>query len=159
MDGKILGAMLLLASLGLGAAQAQDNAAAGSAKELDAIRAQLKSQEEKIERLSQEVARLTEGLRQKGVTAVATPLPLTTPSPAAAAPATAGVENATPAEAPNSKTHTVAKGETLTQIAKQFGVTVEDIKQLNKIEDAKKLQAGQTIRIPPPANPSPAANP
>ena len=54
--------------------------------------------------------------------------------------------------------HTVAKGETLTQISKQYGVSVEEIEELNKIGDAKKLQAGQTIKIPPSqtATPSPA---
>jgi hypothetical protein len=31
------------------------------------------------------------------------------------------------------------KGETLTQISKQHGVSAEEIQQLNKIEDAKKL--------------------
>jgi LysM repeat protein len=63
-------------------------------------------------------------------------------------PATAGVENPSPADTANVKTHVVAKGETLSQISKQYGVTVEEIEQLNKIEDAKKLQAGQTIKIP-----------
>ena len=46
------------------------------------------------------------------------------------------------------RTHVVAKGETLTQIAKQYGVTVDDIEQLNKITDAKKLQIGQALKIP-----------
>jgi LysM repeat protein len=50
----------------------------------------------------------------------------------------------------------VAKGETLIQIAKQYGVTVDDIEQLNKIQDAKKLQAGQTIKIPGTGSPSPS---
>jgi LysM repeat protein len=49
----------------------------------------------------------------------------------------------------------VAKGETLIQIAKQYGVTVEDIEQLNKIQDAKKLQIGQTLKIPAGGSPSP----
>jgi LysM repeat protein len=68
------------------------------------------------------------------------------------------VENPSPVDNANTKTHIVAKGETLTQIAKQYGVTVEEIEQLNKIEDAKKLQAGQTIKIPvsQAATPSPA---
>src|SRR6516164_5369276 len=48
----------------------------------------------------------------------------------------------------NCKNACLAKGETLTQISKQHGVSVEEIQQLNKIEDAKKLQACQTIKIP-----------
>src|SRR6516225_7734388 len=58
---------------------------------------------------------------------------------------------ATPAPAgasANRKNARLAKGETLTQISKQHGVSVEEIQQLNKIEDAKKLQACQTIKIP-----------
>jgi LysM repeat protein len=57
------------------------------------------------------------------------------------------------------RSHVVAKGETLIQIAKQYGVTVEDIEQLNKITDAKKLQIGQTLKIPgsgSSASPSPS---
>jgi len=104
-------------------------------------------------------------LKQKSAPTVAKaePVPSATPAaanPAAANPATttAGVENPTTADNANTKTHIVAKGETLTQISKQYGVSVEEIEQLNKIGDAKKLQAGQTIKIPASqsATPSPA---
>ena len=44
-------------------------------------------------------------------------------------PATAGVENPTPADATNVRTHVVAKGETLSQISKQYGVTVEEMER------------------------------
>jgi LysM repeat protein len=53
----------------------------------------------------------------------------------------------------------VAKGETLTQISKQYGVSVDEIEQLNKIGDAKKLQAGQTIKIPVSAGATPSPAP
>jgi LysM repeat protein len=82
-------------------------------------------------------------------------------NPAAANPAAtvAGVENPAPADNANTKTHTVAKGETLTQISKQYGVSVEEIEELNKIGDAKKLQAGQTIRIPASQTATPSPTP
>ncbi|PYJ41564.1 MAG: hypothetical protein DME86_08130 [Verrucomicrobia bacterium] len=75
---------------------------------------------------------------------------------------------ASSAGGPNSgNTHVVAKGETLTAIAKQHKVTVEDLQKFNHIEDGRKLQAGQTILIPAPsaapsgsasASPSPSAS-
>ena len=46
--------------------------------------------------------------------------------------------------------HTVAKGETLTSIAKVYNVTVSDLLKLNKIENDRKLQIGQTLTIPAP---------
>jgi len=51
--------------------------------------------------------------------------------------------------------HTVARGETLTSIAKMYKVTVDDLQKANHIEDGRKLQAGQTIIIP---TASPAAS-
>jgi LysM repeat protein len=105
-------------------------------------------------------------LKQKSAPAVAKaePVPAATPAaanPAAASPAAtiAGVENPAPADNPNTKTHIVAKGETLTQISKQYGVSVEEIEELNKIGDAKKLQAGQTIKIPVSQGATPSPTP
>jgi LysM repeat protein len=129
--------------------------------ELEGLKTEIKAQEEKIDRLTQEVAKLNDAMKQKGAPPVAKPAePIATPTPSIAAgasanPATAGVENPSPADSANVKTHVVAKGETLSQISKQYGVTVEEIEQLNKIEDAKKLQAGQTIKIPS-ATPQPS---
>jgi LysM repeat protein len=51
----------------------------------------------------------------------------------------------------------VARGETLTSIAKQNKVGVEELQKFNHIEDGRKLQAGQTIMIPAPST-SPAAS-
>ena len=133
--------------------------------ELESLKAEIKTQGEKIDRLTQEVATLSEMLKQKSTPSAAKAEPVPTATPAAANPAAAnpaatvaGVENPSPADNANTKTHTVAKGETLTQISKQYGVSVEEIEELNKIGDAKKLQAGQTIKIPvsATATPSPA---
>jgi LysM repeat protein len=134
--------------------------------ELEGLKAEIKAQGEKIDRLTQELATLNELLKQKPAPTIAKaePVPPATPSaanPAAANPAAtvAGVENPAPADAPNTKTHTVAKGETLTQISKQYGVSVEEIEELNKIGDAKKLQAGQTIKIPASQTATPSPTP
>ena len=162
MDGKSVCGWLLAIVAGASAVFAQDKSAV-AAKDLEAIKAQLKAQEQRIDKLSQEVNRLNDAIRQQRPgTPAAAAAPSATPSASATAPATVGVERALPVEPANTRTHTVARGETLTQIAKQFGVTVEEIQHLNRIEDAKKLQAGQTIKIPPPAasaSPSPSLAP
>jgi LysM repeat protein len=134
--------------------------------ELESLKAEIKAQGDKIDHLTQEIATLSETLKQKSAPAVAKaePVPAATPAaanPAAASPAAtiAGVENPAPADNPNTKTHIVAKGETLTQISKQYGVSVEEIEELNKIGDAKKLQAGQTIKIPVSQGATPSPSP
>jgi LysM repeat protein len=179
MDAKRIFHVILVTLVPFSSALAQG--AADSAKtealalkaetiELEGLKTEIKAQGEKIDRLTQEVATLSDLLKQKSAPTVAKaePVPSAMPAatnPAAANPAvaspptgTAGVENPAPADSAGVKTHTVAKGETLTQISKQYGVSVEEIEQLNKIGDAKKLQAGQTIKIPASqaASPSPA---
>jgi LysM repeat protein len=75
---------------------------------------------------------------------------------AAPAPANAAAPAASPSHSPvEGNTHTVARGETLTSIAKMYKVTVDDLQKANHIEDGRKLQAGQTITIP---TASPAAS-
>jgi LysM repeat protein len=67
-----------------------------------------------------------------------------------------------PAESPrpqNGSTHVVARGETLTSIAKMYKVSVDELQKANHIEDGRKLQAGQTIVIPEASSPSPSASP
>jgi LysM repeat protein len=166
MDGKSVCGWLLAIVAGASAVSAQDKGSLAT-KDLEVIKAQLKAQEARIDKLSQEINRLNDAIKQQrpgGTPAPAPPAALPAPSASATAPATVGVERALPVEPANTRVHTVARGETLTQIAKQFGVTVEDIEHLNRIGDAKKLQAGQTIKIPPPTgsgspSPSPAPNP
>jgi LysM repeat protein len=45
--------------------------------------------------------------------------------------------------------YTVKKGDTPTSIARNFGLTVEELLKANKITDPKKLQQGQTLKLPP----------
>lgn len=165
MDGKSVCGWLLAIVAGASAVLAQDKGTVAT-KDLEAIKAQLKAQEARIDKLSQEINKLTDAIKQQrpGTPPAPAPAPAASPapSPSAIAPATVGVERALPVEPANTRTHTVARGETLTQIAKQYGVTVEDIEHLNRIGDAKKLQAGQTIKIPPSAgsaSPSPSPTP
>jgi murein DD-endopeptidase MepM/ murein hydrolase activator NlpD len=44
--------------------------------------------------------------------------------------------------------HVIRKGETIYSVARIYGVSYQDILSLNGIEDARKVQAGQRVRIP-----------
>jgi LysM repeat protein len=116
--------------------------------QLEALAKKIDEQNAKIDALSQEILKLEQQLShvRPGVM-----IGESTPAPATAA--------AVPASAPHStvagNTHTVARGETLTSIAKMYKVTVDDLQNANHIEDGRKLQAGQTIIIP---TASPAAS-
>jgi len=46
------------------------------------------------------------------------------------------------------KTHTVSPGESLTSIARKFGLPPETLQKLNKIENPNDLKMGQTIYLP-----------
>ena len=127
---------------------APDAAKSGEVAQLEALAKKIDEQNAKIDALSQEILKLEQQLSHvpPGVM-----IGEGAPAPAnAAAPTTAPVH---PAVAGN--THTVARGETLTSIAKMYKVTVDDLQNANHIEDGRKLQAGQTIVIP---TPSPAAS-
>jgi LysM repeat protein len=79
-----------------------------------------------------------------------------TPSPSPASTTTADASK--PAATQSGNSHVVAKGETLTSIAKMHKVSVEELQKFNHIENDRKLQIGQTIMIPPSAS-SPGVSP
>jgi LysM repeat protein len=132
--------------------------AASTKTEIESLRAEIKAQESKIDKLAQEIAELSETVKKERPAASVAATPAPSPS-ATEPPSTAGVEKPAPADASGTKTHVVARGETLSQISKQYGVPVDQIQQFNKIGDAKKLQAGQTIKIPGNQSASPSAAP
>jgi LysM repeat protein len=45
-------------------------------------------------------------------------------------------------------THKVRRGQTLYQIAQQYNTTIDTLKRLNGVTNVKRLQAGQTLRVP-----------
>ncbi len=51
-----------------------------------------------------------------------------------------------------STTHTVEAGESLSQIAKDYGVSIGDIMRVNNITNANLVRPGQVLIIPPPSN-------
>jgi LysM repeat protein len=104
----------------------------------------------KIDALSQQILKLEQQVSRPG-TIIGETTPSAVPSAAASASETAHPP------ASNGNTHVVARGETLTSIAKQNKVGVEELQKFNHIEDGRKLQAGQTIMIPAPST-SPATS-
>ena len=152
---KVAGIFCAISSFALCAASGESPAphAAKSADsaQLEALAKKIDAQNAKIDALSQEILRLEQQLShaRPGVM-------IGEPSPA---PATAAAPTVTaPHSAVAGNTHTVARGETLTSIAKMYKVTVVDLQQANHIEDGRKLQAGQNIIIPT-ASPADSASP
>ncbi len=55
----------------------------------------------------------------------------------------------TPTVTPTPVIYTIVKGDTLLVIARQFGVSVEDIQSANGIDDPRRLRIGQELIVPP----------
>ena len=120
------------------------------APQLEALAKKIDEQNAKIDALSQEILKLEQQIshiRPGVMIGENTPLPTTS------------VAQSESASHPGSgNTHTVARGETLTSIAKMYKVGIDELQKSNNIEDGRKLQAGQTIVIPTPP-PVPSASP
>ena len=125
-----------------------------SEKVLEALSKKIDEQNAKIDTLSQQILKLEQQISKTrpGVIIGETPSPSPTTSSAATT------------EAPkptlqSGNSHVVAKGETLTSIAKMHKVSVEELQKFNHIENDRKLQIGQTIMIPPASSNSPSPSP
>lgn len=57
--------------------------------------------------------------------------------------------------AQSSPTHTIAPGETLSQIAEQYGLALAELMALNSITDPDAIVSGQILVLPAPANATP----
>ena len=111
-----------------------------NAVQLEALANKIDEQNAKLDALSQEILKLEQQIAhlRPGVM-------IGESTPAATSPAAAA---AAPMHPTSGNTHIVARGETLTSIAKMYKVGVEELQNANHIEDGRKLQAGQTITIP-----------
>lgn len=78
-----------------------------------------------------------------GVTPSASAIVTASPSPTASP-----VVTASPSPSASSLVHVVSAGETLTQIANRYGVTVRQIVDANGIENANSIRIGQQLIIP-----------
>ncbi len=70
------------------------------------------------------------------------------PTPPTLAPGASKPSTTLPAQILSTKTHTVRSGETLASIARKRGVKLADLQAANPSVDARKLRAGQTLRVP-----------
>ena len=118
---------------------------------LEALSKKIDEQNAKIDILSQQILKLEQQVAKfrPGVMIGETPTP---------APATAATTEAPKPTPQSGNSHVVAKGETLTSIAKMHKVSVDELKKFNRIENDRTLQIGQTIQIPTPAS-SPGGSP
>ncbi len=120
--------------------------------ELRALAKKIDEQNAKIDALSQHILQLERQIakmRPGVMIGEATPTPAKRASVAIVEPAKAGAENS----------YIVGRGETLTSIARAHNVSVGELQQYNHIDNPLRLQAGQTILIPPSPTPAPAASP
>lgn len=119
---------------------------------MEALIKKIDEQNAKIDMLSQQILKLEQQLsnsRPGVMVGEGAPSPSTS---------TAATSTSSPSPSPaNGNSHVVARGETLTSIAKMHNVSVGELQKYNHIENPLKLQAGQTIMIP--ASPSPAPSP
>lgn len=105
----------------------------------------------------------TEAVVVQATVAGATIAPTFAASPAAATsvaqpPATSlPLPTSTPSPSPTPVTHTVQAGESLGQIAAQYGVAMDELAALNNLTDANAIVAGQVLTIPQPT-PQPGAD-
>ena len=149
---KVISTLCAISSLALCTASAESPAPreqrSADSAQFEALVKKIDEQNAKIDALSQEILRLEQQLSHARPGVII--------GEAAPAPATAAAPGASALHSPvEGNTHTVARGETLTSIAKMYKVTVDDLQKANHIEDGRKLQAGQTITIP---TASPAAS-
>lgn len=121
------------------------------AQELRELRQAVQQQSRQIELLAEQIGRLTRVLEnQKAPDASTAAAGVDIPKPTAEpVPETPKAEPVPKAEASSGGgKHVVAKGETLTSIAKQYNIPIAELKNANKIENERKLQIGQILTVP-----------
>ena len=134
------------------------NAVANEAAQLQELTKKIDEQNAKIDMLSQQILKLQMQLsnQRPGVMIGEGAPPPPTSTPAATTSVSASPEPS--AKAGNGSSHIVARGETLTSIAKVYNVSVGELQKYNHIDNPLKLQAGQTLLIPPSPIPSPSSS-
>jgi LysM repeat protein len=151
-------------------AKAQEPAPPAAAPDqFGALKQAVEQQTKQMEALTQQIAELNRRMAAQQQPSAPAPAPAPAPPPSGAAPApaqspapVASAPTATPpspeakpqpASAPTEGVkHTVAKGETLTSIAKRYNIPLVELEKANKITDDRKLQIGYVLNIPSPAN-------
>jgi len=134
------------------------NQAVSQAAQLQELTRKIDEQNAKIDMLSQQILKLQLEIsnHRPGVM-----IGEGAPTSATSTSNITSTSTATPepsAKADNGNSHVVARGETLTSIAKMYNVSVSELQKYNHIDNPLKLQAGQTLLIPPSPVPSPSSS-
>jgi LysM repeat protein len=139
---------------------AATQAAAGQTAQLQELTRKIDEQNAKIDMLSQQILKLQLAIsNQRPGVMIGEGAPATSTSASAtSATSTSTATAESPAKAANGNSHVVARGETLTSIAKVYNISVSDLQKFNHIDNPLKLQAGQTLLIPPSPIPSPSSS-
>ena len=125
---------------------AQENA--GLVEELRAVRQMVEQQSKQLDALTKHVAKLAASIEGKPAPKAEGAAAAEPAARAAAPPAPAEAAPAPKAELAGPPKHVVAKGETLTSIAKSYNIPLADLLKANKDINDRKLQIGQAITIP-----------
>jgi LysM repeat protein len=127
-----------------------------AAAEIQELTKKIDEQNAKIDMLSQQILKLQSQLssQRPGVM-------IGEGAPSASTPATSTSTSVSPepsAKAGDGNSHIVARGETLTSIARMHNISVSELQKYNHIDNPLKLLAGQTLLIPPSPIPSPSSS-
>jgi LysM repeat protein len=134
---------------------AATQAAATQSAQLQELMKKIDEQNAKIDMLSQQILKLQSQLSNQRPGVMIGEAPSTSTS-AASTSTPAPAEPS--AKAGDGNSHIVARGETLTSIARMHNVSVSELQKFNHIDNPLKLQAGQTLLIPPSPIPSPSSS-
>ncbi len=125
--------------------------------EIRALRRAVDQQSKQLDAIAQQLARVHQQLDggTSGADAAApapsnSKLPVPVPTASASANNAGDTPKAEPiiaAAVPGPK-HPVAKGETLTSIAKRYNIPISELQKANNIKDDRKLQIGQVLHLP-----------
>ena len=130
--------------------------AASQTAQIQELTKKIDEQNAKIDMLSQQILKLQSQLsNQRPGVIIGEGAP--SASTSAASTSTAASQEPS-AKADNGNSHIVARGETLTSIARAHNVSVAELQKFNHIDNPLKLQAGQTLLIPPSPIPSPSSS-
>jgi LysM repeat protein len=135
------------------------NQAVSQTAQLQELTKKIDEQNAKIDMLSQQILKLElEVTNHRPGVMIGEGAPSSTASTSISTTSTSTATPDASAKAGNGNSHIVARGETLTSIAKMYSVSVSDLQKLNHIDNPLKLQAGQTLLIPSSPIPSPSSS-
>ena len=124
--------------------------------EIQELTKKIEEQNAKIDMLSQQILKLQLAIdHQRPGVMIGEAAPSTSSSTTSTS-TSASPESS--AKADNGNSHIVARGETLTSIARAHNVSISELQKFNHIDNPLKLQAGQTLLIPPSPIPSPSSS-